>query len=116
MTNPDVLVVLSTFPDRESAARVTRELVAEKLVACGQVESSAVRSFYVWEDELQDDEEVLVRLKTAPERLEWLRRRFEELHPYEVPQFVVLEAGASEAYTNWLRQQCGLEGAPPDPS
>ena len=110
METIEILVVLSTFPDAEQAVRVGRTLVEEKLAACAQVEQDAMRSLYHWEGALHDEPENLVRLKCAPERGPALTARLEELHPYDVPQIVILTAQASAAYGAWVRIQCGLEG------
>lgn len=76
----------------------------EKLAAC--VNLVPVRSIYVWDGELQDDAEVTLVLKTASETVTALRDRLLALHPYDVPEVVVLtvEAGASAPdYVSWVR-------------
>jgi periplasmic divalent cation tolerance protein len=96
------LVVLVTAPTAERAAEMARTLVEERLAACGNV-VPGIRSIYRWEGEVQDDEEVLLVLKTTRERFEALRERVLALHPYEVPEVLALpvEAG-SEKYLAWL--------------
>lgn len=109
MPTPEILVVLSTFPDEASAAQVGRALVEEGLVACAQIELAAIRSIYRWQETLQDEREYLLRLKSAPQRRGALIERLTALHPYEVPQIVILPATASAPYAAWLRIQCGIE-------
>jgi len=43
-------------------------------------------------------------IKTTRDRLAPLESRLRALHPYELPEFVVIEATASEAYAAWTRE------------
>jgi len=61
-------VIFSTAPPAV-APDLVRTLVQERLVACGNV-IPGVRSFYWWEGEVQDDEEVVLFMETAAERVE----------------------------------------------
>jgi periplasmic divalent cation tolerance protein len=97
-----VLLVLCTFPDADVAASVTRTLVEEKLVACGNI-VPGVRSIYAWEGKVEDAAEVLVLFKTAGPCYAKLERRLLKLHPYDTPEIVALEAGAaSKGYAAWV--------------
>ncbi|ABC80907.1 MULTISPECIES: divalent-cation tolerance protein CutA [Anaeromyxobacter] len=98
----DARVVLVTAPDADAAARLARALVEERLAACGNV-VPAIRSIYRWEGSVHDEGEALLVLKTRAARVDALRARVLELHPYQVPEVLVLpvEAG-SEAYLAWI--------------
>jgi periplasmic divalent cation tolerance protein len=97
-----VLLVFCTFPDAETAAAVTRTLVEEKLVACGNI-LPGVRSIYAWEGKVQDAAEVLVLFKTEGSTYARLEKRLLKLHPYDTPEIVALEAGAAaQAYAAWV--------------
>lgn len=97
-----VLLVFCTFPDADTAAAVTKTLVGEKLVACGTLLPGA-RSIYEWEGKMEDASEVLVLFKTASPAYAKLEKRLLKLHPYDMPEIVALEAGAtSKAYAAWV--------------
>ena len=97
-----VLLVFCTFPEAEAAAAVTRTLVEEKLVACGNI-VPGVRSIYAWEGKIEDASEVLVVFKTTGPVYAKLEKRLLKLHPYDNPEIVALEAGAAaKAYTAWV--------------
>lgn len=101
-----VRVVLVTAPNAETGEFLARELVEERLAACGNVVPGLV-SIYRWEDEVQRDDEVLVIIKTRRDRLDALRERVEDLHPYEVPEFLALPVErAHEAYARWVASEC----------
>ena len=102
MSETDARVVLLTAPDAEVAERIARALVEERLAACVNL-VSGVRSIYRWQGALEDDTEILLVAKTAAARCEALAARVEALHPYELPEIVVLPVqGGSERYLGWV--------------
>jgi len=99
----DVRVAFATAPDAEVAARIARALVEEELAACANLVSN-VRSIYRWQGKLEDESEVMLILKTRADRVDALAERLRALHPYEVPELLVLpvESGLP-AYLDWVR-------------
>ncbi len=68
-----------------------------------------MRSIYRWKGELQDDTEVLMILKTRPERCEALAQRVKALHPYDVPEILALPAtGGSDEYLEWVKLESSI--------
>ena len=97
-----VRAVLVTAPDAEVGERLARALVDERLAACVNLIDS-VRSIYRWQGNVEDDAEVLLVAKTGASRCEALAARVEALHPYELPEIVVLPVdGGSEPYLRWV--------------
>ena len=98
----DALLVFTTLPSADKAAELAKALVDERLAACANL-LPAVRSIYRWQGKVQDENEVLVLLKTRAEQLERLKLRILELHPYELPEVlaVPVEAGY-QPYLDWL--------------
>jgi periplasmic divalent cation tolerance protein len=97
-----MLVVLTTFPNEEEAARVVRALVEARLAACGNLLPGA-RSIYHWQGAVSDEREVVVLLKTRKADWAALLSRLVELHPYETPECVALRVAAgSPDYLAWL--------------
>ena len=93
-------VCLSTAPPHR-AADLARNLVDEGLVACVNL-LPGVRSIYRWKGAVQDDPESLLVIKVPAADLDALAARLAELHPYEVPELVVLRPEASLApYLAW---------------
>jgi len=100
----DAQLVLTMLPTADAAAVVARALVEEKLAACCNL-VPAVRSIYRWEGKLHDDNEVLVLIKTRAEQIERLKSRILELHPYAVPEILVLPIeGGYAGYLEWIAQ------------
>jgi len=99
----DVRIVLITAPDLAVAAGLGRALVEERLAACANLVPQ-ITSIYRWEGAVQEDSEVLMVVKTSAGRVAALTERVLALHPYEVPEVLVLpiESGAA-AYLDWVR-------------
>ncbi|TDA32898.1 MAG: divalent-cation tolerance protein CutA [Hadesarchaea archaeon] len=95
-------ILLTTVDGREKAEELARRVVEEKLASCVTVLPGA-KSFYFWKGKREEAEELLLLMKTlSPEKL---MERLKELHPYEVPELLVLRASAvSEEYLRWARE------------
>lgn len=100
-------VVFSTMGDREEAERLARELIQARLVACVNI-LGPMTSLYRWQEEIQRETEYLLLMKTAAETETALMTRLQELHPYEVPEILVLPiVAAAPSYMAWLAASLG---------
>jgi len=98
----EVCAVLTTVPDEGVAETLARALVEEGLAACVNV-IPGMRSIYRWEGALQDDSEVMLVIKSQRKRSQALAARINDLHPYELPEVLVLPVcGGSSAYLDWI--------------
>jgi periplasmic divalent cation tolerance protein len=103
----DAMLVLTTLPNADAAGELAKSLVEEKLAACANI-FPAVRSVYKWQGKIQDENEVLVLLKTRQEHFERLKSRILELHPYEVPEVLAIPVEQGyQAYLEWLARETG---------
>jgi periplasmic divalent cation tolerance protein len=95
-------LVLTTAANPEEAAQIGRALVAEHLAACIQL-IPGTQSIYHWKGGIEESLETLLLIKTGPDKLEELQQRLNELHSYEIPEFLVIEVdSASPRYLDWL--------------
>ncbi|KAF1723154.1 divalent-cation tolerance protein CutA [Pseudoxanthomonas wuyuanensis] len=100
-----VRLVFCTCPDAASAERIADALVEERLAACVNL-LPGVAAIYRWQGRVERASEVLLLIKTSGARLEKLIRRIPELHPYELPEVLAVEAGAGlPAYLDWVASQ-----------
>ncbi len=107
MRDSEVSVVLVTAPDGDTAERLGRALVEERLAACVNV-VPAIKSIYRWEGEVETDAEVLLVIKTSTRGCESLRRRVVELHPYDTPEVLALDVrDGSREYLDWVLGSVG---------
>ena len=77
-------------------------LVEERLAACVNV-LPEMESFFRWHGAVERDRERQLVIKTRAARLPELERRLHEMHPYDLPEFLVIPvAGGNEAYLRWV--------------
>ncbi len=101
----DVVVVLSTVPDNETAERIARTLVDERLVACANL-LAPMTSIYRWKGNVERDTERQLVMKTAWTKVPALEKRLKELHSYDLPEFIVIDIDAGgEAYLKWIASE-----------
>ncbi len=96
------VIVLTTLSGSTDAAAFARVLVTDRLAACVNV-LPEMTSLYRWKGAIEEESEQQLVFKTTSDRVAAIEARFRELHPYELPEFVVLSAEASNAYLAWIR-------------
>jgi periplasmic divalent cation tolerance protein len=98
------VIVLTTFPADQDPLPLARALVEERLVACVNV-LPAMRSVYWWEGTVEQASEHQLAMKTTRERVEALKSRLDDLHPYAVPELLVVPiVDGGEPYLAWLTE------------
>jgi periplasmic divalent cation tolerance protein len=101
---PSVFLVLTTLPADADAVDFGRRLVEERLAACVSVLGS-LRSVYRWKDAIEEAREQQLVIKTDASVLDALKRRLGALHPYDLPELLVVPVNdGGEAYLTWVRQ------------
>jgi len=100
----DAVVALTTVDAGFDAAGMARTLVERGLASCVNV-IPGVTSVYRWEGKIHSDAEQQLIIKTTESRVAELSKALHELHPYDIPEFIVLPVTeGSEKYLNFLRQ------------
>ena len=96
------LIVFMTAPNREEALKIVRNLLKEKLIACGNIIDS-VTSLFWWKGEISEENETLVIMKSSKKSFKKLCKQIEELHSYDVPEIIALPiVDGSPSYLEWL--------------
>lgn len=109
MAEPEYSLVLTTFPMEGGLEAFARTLVDERLAACVSV-LPPMQSFYRWKGAVETVSERQVIVKTKAAQVAALEQRVQALHPYDVPEFLVLDIEAgSPAYLAWLNESTGQE-------
>jgi periplasmic divalent cation tolerance protein len=103
MEQLEAVIVLSTWPAESDPASMATALVDERLAACVNI-LPAMESVYRWQGAVERAVERQVVVKTTAARVPDLLARLKSLHPYEVPEMLVLPvSGGGEAYLRWIR-------------
>jgi len=110
LNDDDVVVVLSNAPDIMLAKRIAHILIEDGLAACVNLGAPSL-SIYSWQGEIEGADEIPLTIKTTAGRQQAVIEALTRLHPYEVPEILVLPAiGGSAAYIAWVRQQTTQAG------
>jgi periplasmic divalent cation tolerance protein len=98
------VIVLTTLPADADAGAFARALVEERLAACVNL-LAPMESVYRWDGKVEREPERQLILKTSRARIDALWERVRQLHPYDVPEFLVLPiVDGSDAYLRWLAE------------
>lgn len=104
MTQSEFGVILVTAGSKAQAEMLARSLVAAKLAAC--VTLLPVQSVYTWREEIHQEEEWQLMIKSKLDRFAELEAKIRELHSYEVPEIIALPiVQGSTSYLQWISQQ-----------
>ena len=84
---------------------ISRLLIQKKIVACVNI-YPAVLSIYRYNNEVVEDNEYLVHIKTTSDKFTEIRKIIERLHNYETPEIISLEIlEGNEKYLKWIQDE-----------
>jgi periplasmic divalent cation tolerance protein len=100
---PSFAIVLVTAPDLKTARTLARAALEKRLVACANLVPK-IESHYWWQGKIERGNEVLIVFKTARKHLNALEKLMLAKHPYDTPEFLVLDiSSATERYLDWIK-------------
>ena len=88
-TGTDVVIVLTSLPDREAALKLARTLVEKRLAACVSVLAECT-SVYRWKGVIETAQEVPVQIKIRSALYPEVEAVIRKHHPYELPEIVAV--------------------------
>jgi periplasmic divalent cation tolerance protein len=98
----DFVIVLTTLPADADAPAIAAALVEARVAACVNV-LPAMQSVYRWQGAVERETERQMVIKTSGLRVDALWERLRDLHPYDLPEFVVIPVvDGNQAYLNWI--------------
>jgi periplasmic divalent cation tolerance protein len=96
-------IALVTAPDVKTARMLVKAALQERLVACGNLVPK-IESHYWWDGKIEKSAEVLIVFKTTGKHLATLEKLVVEKHPYDTPEFIVLNiASGAKRYLQWIQ-------------
>jgi periplasmic divalent cation tolerance protein len=102
MNDTEYVLVMTTLPADADASVFARTLVETRLAACVNL-LPAMESVYRWEGTVEAERERQLIIKTTRARTAALWERVREVHPYDVPEFIVLPiVDGNDAYLQWV--------------
>jgi len=95
------VVIVSTFPSKQSVTSIANKLVKKKLVAC--VNITKISSVYTWKGKVENQNEYLALFKTTKKNQLTLKKELKKLHPYDVPEIAEINVESiNQPYMKWL--------------
>jgi len=95
------VIIVSTFPSKQSVTGIANKLVKKKLVAC--VNMTKISSVYTWKGKVQNQNEYLAFFKTTQKNQLTLKKELKKLHPYDVPEIAEINVESiNQPYMKWL--------------
>ena len=99
------VAIYTTFPNDQEARKLGKKLVEERLAACVNILPN-ITSIYRWNGKIEEDQEVIVWIKTKETLIEEVRKILKKVHSYDVPAFVVYKIlTGSEEYLKWMEAE-----------
>ena len=96
------IIILTTTPTLEDARKICRELVEAMLVACATT-VSGVESTFRWKNQVNQEKEHLVLMKTRSDLFNAVMQRIKDIHPYEAPEIIARPIiQGCEPYLKWI--------------
>jgi periplasmic divalent cation tolerance protein len=100
-----LVLVMTSFSDKKQAKVLAQSLLESRLVACCNI-LPAIWSTYRWQDEICEENECLLLMKTLRSQYSSLEVFIQTRHPYDVPELICIETDAvMQEYYLWLKQQ-----------
>ena len=98
------LVVLVTATSATQARRIARKLLQSKLAAC--VNFVPIDSMFLWKGEIQEEEEILMVIKTRAEAFDELMNAVKLMHTYDTPEIIAMPVVlGSREYLKWINDE-----------
>ncbi len=97
-----MILILSTFPNKEEARKIGGELLNKKLIACYNL--TPIESAYWWKGKVEKTNEVLMIMKTN-KNFKKVENFIIEHHSYETPEIIAIEpSSVTEKYLKWIEK------------
>jgi len=96
------VLITTTTATKEDARKIASQLVEERLAACVQI-VEPITSVYTWKGTIQEEQEILLLIKSTQDLVAPIAQLLDRIHPYEVPELIATPiVDGSTAYLSWL--------------
>lgn len=100
-----ICIIQTTCKDMQEAKTISKILLEKRLAACIQI--SSIESLYIWKDELCEDNEKLISIKTKKKNFKKIQREIKENHSYDLPEIIAIDIeNVSKEYKNFINENC----------
>ncbi|MBG2874726.1 divalent-cation tolerance protein CutA [Proteus alimentorum] len=97
-----MIIAYSTAPNETIANEIAHYLINAKLAACVNL-IPQVKSIYHWNNEIIEDNEILMMIKSKKSKQQKLIDTLVEIHPYDTPEVIIIPIeNGFKGYLNWI--------------
>ena len=98
----EIKIIITTTDSDKTANDIAEYLVKDNLSPCVQITPN-IQSVYKWKDQLEKSNEILLIIKTVPEKVQDCKKLILKYHNYDVPEIVVTNGEIlNDEYKNWF--------------
>ncbi len=96
-------IIMTTYPAKpKELKQFIYRILGSKLAMCVN-KINYVKSYYIWEWKIKNDNENILLIKTSKDKVKKLQAFLDKNHPYDVPEILILEPNeVNESYLNWV--------------
>jgi len=95
------IMIISTYPNKNSITKIANDLVKNKIVAC--VNITKISSVYSWQEKIENASEYLALFKTTQKNKKHLKEIIKSTHPYDIPEIIEIDImSINKSYLKWL--------------
>ncbi len=96
-------IIMTTYPAKpKELKQFIYRILGSKLAMCVN-KVNYVKSYYIWEWKIKNDNENILLIKTSEDKVKKLQAFLDKNHPYDVPEILILEPNeVNESYLNWV--------------
>lgn len=96
------IIISTTTPTEEEARKISSNCVSKGIAACAHIEK--VNSYFYWENDVHEDIEYRVNLKSVQQSYELIADEIKKHHSYEEPAILYTPIiGGSPSYLQWIQ-------------
>ncbi|AYY80920.1 MAG: divalent-cation tolerance protein CutA [Proteus vulgaris] len=97
-----MIIAYSTAPNEKIANEIAHNLINAKLASCVNL-IPQIKSIYHWNNEIIEDNEILMMIKSEKSKQQNLIDTLVKIHPYDTPEVIIIpiESGF-KGYLNWI--------------
>ncbi len=95
------IIIETTYPNKAKAKNFTNDIIGKRLASCVQL--TKIESNYIWQEEIINEKEILVRIKTVKSNCDKISKIIKLSHPYKIPEIVVIDfTSNNKDYLAWM--------------
>ena len=99
------VVIYCTVPSKQDAKSIAKILLTQRLAACINI-IDKVQSVFSWHDEICEEKELLMIIKTKALLFDRVKQAIKLIHPYNIPEIIALPIeNADREYLEWINTE-----------